>query len=123
MLYEVITEGIRGAGERGAALIGQLLTFSRKKVLHPKVVDLNRMLTGIDVMLRRLVGESIDVAVIRTGDLGNVRVDPGQIDQVILNLAANARDAMPGGGTLTIETVITSYSIHYTKLYETPGSG
>jgi len=97
-------EGIRGAGERGAALIGQLLTFSRKKVLHPKVVDLNRMLTGIDVMLRRLVGESIDVAVIRTGDLGNVRVDPGQIDQVILNLAANARDAMPGGGTLTIET-------------------
>ncbi|NNG47599.1 MAG: response regulator [Deltaproteobacteria bacterium] len=97
-------EEIHSAGEKGAALVSQLLTFSRKKVLHPKVVDLNKILSETDLMLRRLVGGSIDVAVIRAGDLGNVRVDPTQMEQVVLNLAANARDAMPDGGKLTIET-------------------
>ncbi|MDH3238530.1 MAG: ATP-binding protein [Deltaproteobacteria bacterium] len=97
-------EGIGSAGERAASLVNQLLTFSRKKVLEPKVVNLNESFSGIDMILRRLTGEQIDLAVIRGKDLGSVRVDPGQIEQVVMNLTINARDAMPDGGELTIET-------------------
>lgn len=97
-------EGINEAGERAAALVSQLLTFSRKRVLEPKVIDLNRILSGIDRMLRRLIGENIDLSTIPGEGLGSVRADPGQIEQVVVNLAVNARDAMHSGGKLTIGT-------------------
>jgi len=97
-------EGINDAGERAASLVNQLLTFSRKRVLEPKVINLNRVLLGIDMMLRRLIGEDIELTTFSAESLGSVKADPGQIEQVVVNLAVNARDAMPGGGKLTIET-------------------
>jgi len=97
-------EGISSAGERAASVINQLLTFSRKKVLEPKVVNLNDSFSGIDMLLRRLTGDRIRLNVIRAEGLGCVRADPGQIEQILMNLTVNARDAMPNGGELTIET-------------------
>ncbi|MDY0004553.1 MAG: response regulator [Polyangia bacterium] len=95
---------IRKAGESGAALTRQLLAFSRKQILAPKVVSLNKMVAGVEGMLRRLLGEDINVEVHLAEELGSVLADPAQLEQVLLNLAVNARDAMPQGGTLTIET-------------------
>lgn len=92
------------AGERSAALTKQLLAFSRRQVLAPEVLNLNKVLISIEPMLRRLIGEDITLSVRTVDDLGNVKADPGQIEQVILNLAVNSRDAMPKGGNLTIET-------------------
>ncbi len=97
-------EEIRRAGERAASLTRQLLAFSRKQVLQPKVIDLNSVVEGMNKMLRRLIGEDIELVCVLAPDLGHVRADPGQIEQVLMNLAVNARDAMPGGGRLTIET-------------------
>ena len=97
-------EEIRKAGERAASLTGQLLAFSRKQVLQPKVLDLNIIITNLDKMLRRLIGEDIDLEVVAEPDLWLLRADPGQIEQVIMNLAVNARDAMSSGGRLKIET-------------------
>jgi PAS domain S-box-containing protein len=97
-------ELIARTGERAATLTQQLLAFSRKQVLQPRVVDLNAVVAGMGAMLRRLIPEDIDL-VLRPGpDLWRVRADPGQIEQVITNLALNARDAMPSGGRLEIET-------------------
>jgi signal transduction histidine kinase/CheY-like chemotaxis protein len=99
-----LVEEVKKAGERGAALTRKLLAFSRKQILEPKVVDLNAELADLEKVLRRLIGEDIELQVIQHDGLWPVRVDPGQLEQVVLNLAVNARDAMPRGGRLTIET-------------------
>jgi len=95
---------VRGAGQRAAALTQQLLAFSRRQVMRPQVLDLNGFLRETERLLQRLIGEDIQLVTVLDAALGKVKADPGQINQVILNLAVNARDAMPGGGRLTIET-------------------
>ena len=95
---------IKAAGDRAAALTRQLLAFSRRQVLQPKVIDLNLIVADFDRLLRRLVGERIEVEVKCARDLWQVLADPGEIGRAIMNLALNARDAMPGAGTLTIQT-------------------
>jgi two-component system cell cycle sensor histidine kinase/response regulator CckA len=92
------------SGRRAADLIRQLLIFSRKQTVEPIVLNINEVVSSMDKMLRRVIGEDVDLAVALTPDLWPVKVDPTQIEQVILNLAVNARDAMPRGGRLTIET-------------------
>src|SRR5690349_5919780 len=97
-------EQIMKAGERAAALTKQLLAFSRRQVLQPKVLDLNKLVTSLATMLQRLIGEDIDLRLVLPAELGRVSADPGQIEQVLMNLVVNARDAMPKGGVLTVET-------------------
>jgi PAS domain S-box-containing protein len=100
---------IANAAKRAAALTNQLLAFSRSQVLAPKVLNPNEVVGTIENMLRRLIGEDIEVRVALTTAPCAVRVDPGQLEQVIVNLAVNARDAMPHGGTLTIETSVAEF--------------
>ncbi len=97
-------EEIRRAGERAADLTRQLLAFSRQQVIQPRVVDLNQVLAGMDRMLGRLLGADVEVTVLARARLGKVKADPGQIEQIVMNLVVNARDAMPRGGKLTIQT-------------------
>jgi two-component system, cell cycle sensor histidine kinase and response regulator CckA len=97
-------EEIQKAGDRAALLTRQLLAFSRKQVLQPKVLDLNAVIAGAEKLLQRLIGEDIELVVIPNPALGLVKADAGQLEQIIMNLAVNARDAMPPGGKLTIET-------------------
>jgi two-component system, cell cycle sensor histidine kinase and response regulator CckA len=97
-------EQIMKAGERAAALTRQLLAFSRSQVLQPKVLDLNKLVTSLNAMLQRLIGEDIDLRLALQPDLGRVNADPGQVEQVLMNLVVNSRDAMPKGGSLAIET-------------------
>jgi two-component system, cell cycle sensor histidine kinase and response regulator CckA len=95
---------IKKAGERAALLTRQLMAFSRRQVLHPKALDLNQVVDNLGKMIKRVIGEDIELAIVPGQDLGTVMADPGQIEQVILNLAINARDAMPHGGRLSFRT-------------------
>jgi PAS domain S-box-containing protein len=97
-------EQILDASDRAARLTRQLLAFSRRQVLHPEILDLNAIVRGIDALLRPLIGDTIVLTVALDPELGSVRADPSQLEQVIMNLVTNARDAMPAGGRLTIET-------------------
>jgi PAS domain S-box-containing protein len=97
-------EEIKNAAVRAASLTQQLLAFSRSQVLMPKVLSLNTIVDTVDAMLQRLIGEDIHLVTALDPTLGHVKADPGQMEQVIMNLAVNARDAMPRGGKLTIET-------------------
>jgi signal transduction histidine kinase/ActR/RegA family two-component response regulator len=106
-------EQIMKAGERAAALTQQLLAFSRRQVLQPRVVDLNKLVGNASTMLQRLIGEDIELHLDLGTDLGRVNADPGQIEQVVMNLAVNARDAMPRGGVLIIETANIEFDEHY----------
>ena len=97
-------EGIRKSAERAAALTRQLLAFSRKQLLQPRVTNLNTVITNLETMLRRLIGEDINLVILLDPALEAVKADPGQFEQVIMNLVINARDAMPKGGKLIIQT-------------------
>jgi two-component system cell cycle sensor histidine kinase/response regulator CckA len=93
---------IKDAALRAASLTRQLLAFSRRQVLQPKVMDLRTTLSDLDRMLRRLIGEDLKLTLALPAELGNVRADPGQMEQVVMNLVVNARDAMPKGGAITV---------------------
>ena len=103
MLQKQLQAGIRAA-KRGADLTRRLLAFSRKQVLEPKLLSLNDLVSSLDDLLKRSLGQSVDIATVFAGDLKMTKVDPGQLENAVLNLAINARDAMPDGGKLTIET-------------------
>ncbi|HUC30112.1 MAG TPA: ATP-binding protein [Candidatus Acidoferrum sp.] len=108
---------ISGAAERASSLTRQLLAFSRKQMLAPKIVSLNAVVTENLKMLNRMIGEDIDLVMVPAANLWPVRADSGQIDQVIMNLAVNARDAMPTGGKLTIETSNVSLDEEYARFH------
>ncbi|MBI2918671.1 MAG: GAF domain-containing protein [Chloroflexi bacterium] len=114
---------IHGAGERAAALTRQLLAFSRRQAFHPRTVCLADLVANLANMLRRLIGEDIELDIPSTPDIWPVKADPGQTEQVLVNLAINARDAMPGGGKLTIETANTTLDQGYARQHAnvTPG--
>jgi len=97
-------ERIEDASERASTLVRQLLAFSRRQVLQPKLVDLNSIVLGLDKLLRRLMDEDVQMATLPGKTIGTIKADPGQVEQVIMNLVMNARDAMPKGGRLTLET-------------------
>src|SRR6202050_3072682 len=112
------TAQIRAAADRAAGITRQLLAFSRKQVLSPRVIDLNQIMVNLDTMLRRLIGEDIEVLTVPGRELGAVKADPGQIEQVIMNLALNARDAMPNGGQITLETENMELDESYAREHE-----
>ncbi len=114
---------IEKATQRASDLTRQLLAFSRRQILDPKVLDLNALLKDLNKMLRRIIGEDIELVTLLAGDLGRVKIDPGQIEQVVLNLAVNAIDAMPSGGKLTIETANVELDEEYAETHVgvTPG--
>jgi two-component system cell cycle sensor histidine kinase/response regulator CckA len=111
---ELLSE-IHKAGERAGTLTRQLLAFSRQQVIEPKLLNLNSVVSDTEKLLRRLIGEDILLVTKLDPKLGRVKADPGQIEQVLMNLAVNARDAMPRGGNLTIETQMMHLDEHYCK--------
>jgi signal transduction histidine kinase len=116
-------EQIKGAGRRAASLTSQLLAFSRKQLLQPRILDLGEVVAETSKILRRLIGGDVDLVTATQPGLGLVKADPGQIEQIIMNLAVNARDAMPHGGKLTIETAHVDLDEDYVRKHAagTPG--
>jgi two-component system cell cycle sensor histidine kinase/response regulator CckA len=114
---------IKTAGHRAAALTRQLLAFSRKQILQPNVLDINGVIKGMEPMLRRLIAAHIDLVVSLQDDIGAIKIDPTQLEQIVMNLLVNASDAMPRGGKLTIETSNVHLDEHYggRHLPVTPG--
>jgi two-component system cell cycle sensor histidine kinase/response regulator CckA len=108
---------IKKAGQSAASLTRQLLAFSRQQVLEPKVMDLNAVVLDTEKMLRRLIGADIDLSTALDASLGSIKADEGQIEQIIINLVVNARDAMPQGGRLTIETANIDLGEDYARLH------
>ena len=111
-------EEIRKAAQRASALTRQLLAFSRQQVLQPVVLSLNDLVEDVDKMLQRLLGEDVELRLGVARDAGNVRADPGQLQQVIMNLVVNARDAMPTGGKVSIETANAELTEQYAELHQ-----
>ena len=118
------SEEIKKAAERAAHLTRQLLAFGRRQILQPQVLDLNTVVADVDKMLRRLIGEDIQLKTVQSPSMGQVMADPMQIQQILLNLAVNSRDAMPKGGKLTIETANVELDEAYARghINVTPGS-
>jgi PAS domain S-box-containing protein len=114
---------IREAGRRAAGLTQQLLAFSRRQVLEPRVLDLNAVIAGMEKMLRRVIGEDVELTTALDPDLWRTMADPGQIEQAIVNLAVNARDAMPRGGQLTLETANVTLDEKFASAYATVQPG
>jgi two-component system cell cycle sensor histidine kinase/response regulator CckA len=110
-------QGIEETSQRAANLTHQLLAFARRQVTTPKILDLNSIVLKLDKLLRRLITANIELVTLPMPDLGAVKMDPGQLEQVIVNLVVNARDAMPGGGKLTIRTANTTLDETYTSQY------
>jgi two-component system cell cycle sensor histidine kinase/response regulator CckA len=110
-------EEIRKATERAVDLTRQLLAFSRRQIMDMKVLDLNNVVRDLEKMLRRIIGEDIELVTALADEVGSVKVDPGQIEQVLLNLAVNARDAMPSGGRLTLETSNVELDEEYCRIH------
>jgi len=106
-------EEILKAGERAASLTRQLLAFSRGQILAPQVLDLNLVVSSMEKVLDLLIGEDIELTTVQQADLGRIKADQGQLEEIIMNLAANARDAMPEGGKITIETA----NVHLSETY------
>jgi PAS domain S-box-containing protein len=116
-------ERIEDASERASGLVRQLLAFSRRQVLQPKVLDLNGIVVGLDKLLRRLMDEDIEMLTIADKPVGAIKADPGQIEQVIMNLVVNARDAMPDGGRLVVETASVELDALYARDHATVRPG
>ena len=115
-LYEVLDD-INGAAMRAADLTNQLLAFSRKQIIEPKVVNLNDLIKNLRKMLGRIIGEDLELETIPQTHLGHIKADPGKIEQVIVNMAVNSRDAIPDGGKLTIETADVFLDEDYCKTH------
>lgn len=106
---------INRAGERARVLTAQLLAFSRQQIIQPRVVELTQLVHGMQSMLRRLITESIELSLLTSRNVGKIFVDPGQVEQVLMNLVVNARDAMPAGGTISVETANVELSQEYAE--------
>jgi PAS domain S-box-containing protein len=116
-------EQIQKAGQSGAQLTRQLLAYSRRQPLAPQVLNLNDVLAGLEKILRRVIGEDVELLLFPGPQLGRVKVDPGQLEQVIMNLAVNAREAMPSGGSLSIETLNVKLNGEYARTHPGVNAG
>jgi two-component system, cell cycle sensor histidine kinase and response regulator CckA len=114
---------IRNAGQSAASLTGQLLAFSRQQILEPQTIDVNDVMRRVDGLLRRVIGEDVELHMNLTANVAAVTADPGQLEQAIMNLAVNARDAMPGGGHLIIETEFVELDEQYAAAHPGASSG